>query len=341
MRGFGFSRSDTQTKASDAIPITIKPLPTEGMPAAFTGAVGNFQLSAKVEDKTVIEGQPFTLKISFDGKGNAKLNELPKLDLPDGLELYDIKKESKFFKSGQSFKHFDVLLIPRVVGELTLPAFASSYFDPVQKKYVNLTSQPVVINVLKGTKQASVGDERLKSEGPKKKVLPGVMTEFNPNYKAASVSVLPWYILFILSFFMLMGRSFYELGFFTKAPDLRDEMKSRMSVIYGKLDKQKYRDVGIDVTNCVYHVLGEVSGQGGANVELTKLLSKTAPSIRREIEIPLRKLMDYFGALGFGPQNVLNDAKMTGAAKKNVKEIEDLLYKAIKLTRRYEKGDDD
>ena len=96
--------------------INVKPLPLEGRPADFSGAVGDFQVTAAVEDHNVVSNQPFNYKVRFEGRGNAKLIELPPFTPPDGLEQYDLQKEAKFFRTGTSYKDFAIQLIPRREG---------------------------------------------------------------------------------------------------------------------------------------------------------------------------------------------------------------------------------
>ena len=339
--GFGFGKGYTGTKASRPIPIAVLPLPAEGRPESFSGAVGEFQMKVEIEDKSVVSHQPFALKIRFEGRGNAKLIELPSLNLPEGLEIYDVKNESKFFKNGQSYKEFEVLLIPRVEGELTLPALKNSYFSPKTKKYVRLESQPLRLNILPGTKQQSIGEERLKpKEAEARKTLPGLIMEWDPDYQPVRDRSLWWLIAFSLVFLALMTKLCIDLGVFEKQPDLKDEVKKRFGGIHSAIQKKEFRQVGIDVTNTVYHVLGEVSGQGGAHVELNKLLAKTAPSVRREIEAPLRKLMDYFGVLGFGPKKVVAQINDSKEIREKVKSMEALMFKAIRLNRGQDKVDE-
>ena len=45
------------------------------------------------------------------------------------------RKESKFFKSGNSYKEFEVLLIPRKEGSFVVPAFSVSTFNPETAQY--------------------------------------------------------------------------------------------------------------------------------------------------------------------------------------------------------------
>ena len=95
--------------------------------------------------------QPFSLKVRFEGSGNAKLIELPSLNLPKTIEIYDTKSDSKFFKNGRSYKEFEVLLIPREEGEITIPALSFSIFDPGQKRYVMKSTDPIHVKVIPGS----------------------------------------------------------------------------------------------------------------------------------------------------------------------------------------------
>ncbi|MCB0378123.1 MAG: protein BatD [Bdellovibrionales bacterium] len=328
--GFGFGKGFSATKASDNIPILIKPLPTEGKPEDFTGAVGEFQMLVEVPNKSLVTHQPFSLKVRFEGKGNAKLIELPKLPISEKLEVYDIKNESQFFKNGQSFKEFEVLLIPREAGDLTIPPLVSSFFDPKKQKYVSLQSEAIHLQVLQGSKQASIGEERLKAEA---RALPSLAGTWTPGFKASKPKANFWILAFALMLIVFVVRSFYELGYFEKNPDLKDLIRQRFNKVDKLLAAGDFRQLGIEVTNATYQVLGDLSGEGGANEEFEKILAKVAPSVRREIEAPLRKLLDYFGMLGFGPKSYVEKFNNSKEAQGKVKELEKLLFKAIRLNR--------
>ena len=72
---FTFGRPYSYTKSSERVKVKIKPLPAEGRPGDFSGAVGNFQMQASIEGDSFPVNQPFSLKVRFEGKGNAKLIE--------------------------------------------------------------------------------------------------------------------------------------------------------------------------------------------------------------------------------------------------------------------------
>ncbi len=330
--GFGFGRGFPATKASDRIPILIKPLPTEGKPLDFTGAVGEFQLTVDPPKGTIVAHQPFALKVRFEGRGNAKLIELPELPLGEKLEIYDIKNESKFFKNGQSFKEFEVLLIPTESGPLTIDSLKSSFFDPKKEQYISLQSEPIQLSVQPGSKQQSIGEERLKSD-VKKKVLPDLAMEWDPTQKAGSSKFFIWPFLFGLAFLLLLAKSIRDSGILNKNPSLDEIIGLRFGKIDRLLEKGQTRKVGIEATNTVYLVLGELSGEGGASEELDKLLAKTTPSVRREIEDPLTKLVDYFGVLGFGPATYVKEFKDQKGLKQKIADLKGLLLKACQLSK--------
>jgi len=75
---------------------------------------------------------------------------------------------------------------------------------------------------------------------------------------------------------------------------------------------------------------------GGANTEFSRMMESVAPSIRRQTEKDLKQHLDYFGLLGFGPKSILSDQKVTSKTQEKIKSIENLLLKAVKLSKGHE-----
>jgi len=229
--GFGFGQSKALTEESEPIPIFVKALPKTDQPKNFTGAVGRFQMSVDVVDKTVVQNQPFALKLRFDGQGNAKMIDLPELNLPKGVEIYDQSNESQYFKNGQSYKEFTLLLVPRESGELVLPMIQSSYFNPEEGSYSPLQSEEIKVKVLPGTKSLGIAEERLDSSSvPEKNKLPELRGQAMAT--ARSSKSLPLWtgpILFIFVFLVGFFKFIFDTGIFAKEPDLRDIIKKRFT----------------------------------------------------------------------------------------------------------------
>ena len=327
----GFNLKNFQTvKSSEQISILIKPLPLEGRPSHFSGGVGNFQMSVGVSDRSVVTNQPFSLKVRFEGMGNAKFIELPELPIGSDLEIYDIKNESQFFKNGQSFKEFEILLIPRQRGETMIGEIRTSYFDPKKEEYVSMNSKLIRLTVLQGMESNSMGEERLRSETNKKN-LPGISMEWNPDFKPGSIPLFIWFFAGFAGLMVLLAKWSIDMGFFVKEVSLEEIINKRFVRLKILLANKRWRELGIEATNTLYYVMGHLSGQKGAGEEIEGVLAQISPSIRREIEEPIRKLMDFFNLLGFGPKSFVHDFRDAKLAGSNLEKLKDILVKACWL----------
>lgn len=334
---FGFGRPFQSTKASKPIKIEVVPLPTEGRPTDFSGAVGNFRVSASIDKSEVKVNEPITVKIRFEGQGNAKLIDLPFLSLPGSLEIYDTKKESKFFKSGQSFKEFELLMIPREPGDVTIPEISVSLFNPETGKFYQQKIEPMSFRILPGEGQSVIPSAPLAQRGKKTEaqdgpLMPGLVLEYKAGAtKGFFQSSWLWVLAYLLVFAFLGWRAFAEFGFGKDRKDLEKILQRRMVNVHKNLNNNDWRGVGVDGTNCLYTVLGEISGEGGASQELEKLLSKSPPSLRRQLADPLRKLLGYFETLSFAPEDVVGSLKEKSKMKEQVGLLEKVLNQAIAI----------
>ncbi len=148
---------DTET-ASQPIKITVKPLPTEGKPADFSGMVGSYSFSANVDKSNLKVGEALTLTITMKGDGTPGTITDPKL--PDFSDFRAVPPENDINKkiSGQKVittKTTRIFLYPKKKGEFTIPAISYSWFNPTKKKYETTTEGPWNIEVEKGEAPAA------------------------------------------------------------------------------------------------------------------------------------------------------------------------------------------
>jgi len=142
---FGASAYEDINVTANSRPVTVEvlPLPEEGKPENFNGAVGNFQYKIQTTRNELKANEAFSLKMTVSGKGNLKLLGAPTIHLPDGFETY----EPKVSESSNS-KTFDYLVIPRNEGEYLLTGLDFSYFNLETKKYVTASASEIKIKVL-------------------------------------------------------------------------------------------------------------------------------------------------------------------------------------------------
>ena len=139
------------------VKITVLPLPKDGVPASFNGAVGKFSLSASLSKRNVKTNEPVSLKATISGTGNIKVLEAPALTLSNDFEKYDPKLNESIERIGgviNGSKSFEWLIVPRYPGEKKIPAMEFSYFDIGKGRYVTLRTNEYNLAVEKGSAEA-------------------------------------------------------------------------------------------------------------------------------------------------------------------------------------------
>lgn len=138
---------------SKPITLNVMPLPQEGKPSDFSGAVGNFSLTSRIDRTKLVANDALTLTYTITGKGNLELINLPDVKFPVDFEKFDPKISSNIKTSSSGIsgrKKFEYIAIPRVEGQYTIKPLSINYFDPESKKYKVSRSEAYSIDVEKG-----------------------------------------------------------------------------------------------------------------------------------------------------------------------------------------------
>ena len=69
--------------------INVKPLPREGQPDNFSGAVGDFSIGLSTTKKQLKANESLQAKVKISGRGNLRLFSLPSLQTPSAIEQYE------------------------------------------------------------------------------------------------------------------------------------------------------------------------------------------------------------------------------------------------------------
>jgi hypothetical protein len=281
------------------------------------------------------------LRVRFEGSGNAKLIELPSLNLPTTVEVYDTKTDAKYFKNGKSYKEFEVLLIPRQEGELSIPALSFSVFDPQKKQYVTQTTEPIPLKIIPSSQSPmaqgsglvqGAGGAAPAAKVEKKNLLPDILVSWQASRSlTGTMQIVWWAALYAFIFGILGWKTRNELGWGQKQRDLRSELQKRHRKIAQMIEHGEWRKAGSEMTNSIYFVLGSVSGQRGASQELSKLLDQSPPSLRRELGPELSRLTEICQVLSFAPEGVVGRLKEPAELKKAFQDVEKVLLEALKL----------
>jgi len=208
---------------SNQLIIHVHALPDEGRPANFTGAIGEFKVTATSAPDSVDMGEPVTLHFTVSGEGNFDYVKCPSLAPDPAWKSYvpsskiDYRDESHT----QGVKTFEQAVIPQKNGNLPLPAASFSYFDSTTKHYVtvpvNLPS--ITVTGTAPTPAPTASDNAADAAttapaGPKAvDLMPNRVEMGTPQPSLVPVYRQPWFWILqgSLILFLLMGTLFVYL----------------------------------------------------------------------------------------------------------------------------------
>src|SRR5688572_24548285 len=134
--------------ATEPLAVTVLPLPVEGRPPSFSGAVGRFTIEATAQQREVRAGDPVTVSIVLRGAGNVAHARMPALAGSDLLKVYPPNTTAEREDGLDVEKRFEQVVIPNRAGATTLPAVEFSYFDPAIGRYERAATPAMPIAVL-------------------------------------------------------------------------------------------------------------------------------------------------------------------------------------------------
>ena len=112
--------------ASRTLSVRVRPLP-DPAPALFDGAVGQFDMTTRVEADSAAVGRPLSLTVRVEGQGTLTTLSPPRLDSVPGLDVYEPTVETDVERNGRSLrgtKTFTYTLVPRTGGRHAVPRVA-------------------------------------------------------------------------------------------------------------------------------------------------------------------------------------------------------------------------
>lgn len=138
------------TLATDPVSIKCLSLPEQNKPANFTGAVGNFTMTATAGPTNVTVGDPITVRAQISGSGSLDTLTLPPQEAWRDFKTYPptSKLETSDQFGFQGTKTFEQIISPQNSDVHELPPLSFSFFNPDDGQYHMLT-EPAVPLVVK------------------------------------------------------------------------------------------------------------------------------------------------------------------------------------------------
>ena len=133
--------------------VNAKALPLQNKPDNFSGAVGEFSFDVSLSKNTLKANESSQIRVAVNGKGNLKLFELPKIETPKELEVYQPERKEDVritgnLLSGSVIDSYTV--VPQYKGKYKIPKASFSYFNPKEEVYQTITTDDLYVDVLEG-----------------------------------------------------------------------------------------------------------------------------------------------------------------------------------------------
>ncbi|HRE39655.1 MAG TPA: BatD family protein, partial [Chitinophagaceae bacterium] len=152
--------------SSEAVTITVRPSPEKNKPALFTGATGNFSISAALVRTELRKNEEAWLEVTVSGKGNFLQLIPPAVQWPAAVETFDAANTDKLDKTKVPLAGSRTFRFPFVAaeeGDFEIPAISYAFFDPDSNRYKTMTTKPVRFRVSGETVKEKVVTEKKKS----------------------------------------------------------------------------------------------------------------------------------------------------------------------------------
>jgi len=194
----------SKTVSAGARTINVRPLPENNKPIDFKGAVGDFTFKVIPSKKQVKFGESLDLTVQVEGKGNLKLFELPKLELPTAFDVFEPKhnEEVNTPLTGMVGKISDTYtVVPQAKGKYPIKPIVFSYFDLKSNSYKTISSDEFVVEVIDGPGVATVAsNDPEKQDITKSETFQFInrKTDFEPINKSNSFGSTLYYSLLLL-----------------------------------------------------------------------------------------------------------------------------------------------
>jgi hypothetical protein len=146
---FNQGEQKSVTLATEPVSVESMQLPEQNKPANFTGAVGNFTMTATAGPTNVTAGDPITVRVQISGNGALDAVTLPAQDAWHDFKTYP--PTTKFEPSDQfgfqGTKTFEQIISPQNSDVHELPPLTFSFFNPADGHYHTLTQAAVPLVV--------------------------------------------------------------------------------------------------------------------------------------------------------------------------------------------------
>lgn len=310
---------------SNAVDLTVSPLPEYKGDQPFSGLVGKFSISSALDKNTVKTGESATLTVIIQGTGNIMDAALPALNLDTArFKVYedtpaqDIQVTEQGFEGHKVFKQALVVSVP---GKAVIPGLCLVFFDTDSKTYKTIATTPLTLDVQPGGPVTVVDGTPAANSGagppPAPKVKKSEVKLQNRDIldikeDIASIHSRPYLSVFWFAFLVFLpavgfGAASTAMRFGAREKSLKEQYRKRAGEYLKKARKTSPGDPGFlpGLSSALTYAVLARGGKGGESLtrdEARQILSHSGRD--QETINKVTQLMDTMDAARFGGKSM-------------------------------------
>jgi hypothetical protein len=126
----------------------VRDIPRTDRPASFSGAVGQFDVEARLSERNVLVGDPITVTLEVSGVGNFERIRAPEFKSSDGWRIYPPRSQMREEEVPyRGVKTFEYILTPTSEQVDQVPSIAFSWFEAETAAWREIIMDPEPITV--------------------------------------------------------------------------------------------------------------------------------------------------------------------------------------------------
>lgn len=190
---YGYSDLNLQSTGGK---LTVRALPGENIPAGFTGAVGNFELSHSLSKQELGLGEALTFTLKIRGRGNFNQFTAPLFSSGQGFQVSSPMVIDNLKAGIEGTRTYYYTLIPQTKGEFKLPELKFAWFANDAGRYQVYHSPRDEINV-KSTPVLSYLNRLWEPRNPRS-IYPRLLKSRYPDYRPITGQSWYWILIFTI-----------------------------------------------------------------------------------------------------------------------------------------------
>ncbi len=224
---FGAFNAESKRMVSNAIKLSVKPLPPHKPLVKHVGTVSAF--TASVNQREAQQGDAIVLKLSLTGNVDMKKVDLKLSKFPKELKQYHSNTSVKNGKQNQT-KTFEYIVQGTKTGPITIPTQAFTFFNTKAEQYQTIRTKPIKLNILPSQYGSAVED----NDG---ELLVEKAQSLCPNINSIrTYTITFWYILGLI--FMTWLTAMYLLYCYAQGYYVRNYLSIRKKFAFYNAQKK-------------------------------------------------------------------------------------------------------